>query len=77
MVRYQRDSMGDKVIISDGTTEVLWRFLPIHSACALNPPTTFLRTLLQSNPAGSRTLDDQGMLPLHYACGAKRSCEVR
>ena len=76
VVRYQRDSIGDKVIISDGTTEVLWRFLPIHSACALNPPTTFLRTLLQSHPAGSRTLDDQGMLPLHYACGAKCSREV-
>ncbi|KAL3784386.1 hypothetical protein ACHAW5_010537 [Stephanodiscus triporus] len=72
VVRYQRDAAGNKLPSGD----VLWRFLPIHSACALNPPTSFLRALLQCHPQGTRTLDDQGMLPLHYACGARCSREV-
>jgi hypothetical protein len=72
VVRYQRDAQGNKLPSND----VLWRFLPIHSACALNPPTSFLRALLQCHPNGTRTLDDQGMLPLHYACGARCSREV-
>ena len=73
VVRYKRDPNGNRVT---SPNDILWRFLPIHSACALNPPATFLRTLLQSYPNGSRTLDDQGLLPLHYACGASCSREV-
>lgn len=73
VVRYKRDPNGNRVT---GPNGILWRFLPVHSACALNPPATFLRTLLQSYPNGARTLDDQGLLPLHYACGASCSREV-
>ncbi|KAL3809254.1 hypothetical protein ACHAXA_007991 [Cyclostephanos tholiformis] len=76
VVRYRRDVSGNKMPSSGGGNNVLWRFLPIHSACALNPPTSFVRALLQCHPQGTRTLDDQGMLPLHYACGARCSREV-
>jgi len=77
VVRYQRDAHGNKLINpTTNTHEVLWRFLPIHSACALNPPISFLSTLLKANTNSTRTLDDQGMLPLHYACGAKCTREV-
>ena len=69
VVRYKRDSYGNK-------SGVLWRFLPIHSACALNPPVDFLRALVKAYPDGPRTVDDQGMHPLHYACGARASREV-
>ena len=55
---------------------VQWRFLPIHSTCALSPPHSFLRLLLQLHPPSSRTLDHQGLLPLHYACGSQSSREV-
>lgn len=54
---------------------ILWRFLPIHSTCALSPPHTFLRLLIQLHPASVRTRDHQGLLPLHYACGARCSRE--
>ena len=68
VVRYERDTQtGNKL----NPHRIQWRFLPIHSACALNPPATFLRKLLNAYPDGPRTLDDQGLLPLHYACGAR------
>lgn len=75
VVRYRRDSNGKK-LTENGNNGVLWRFLPIHSACALGPPTYFIRALLQSYPAGTHTLDEQGMLPLHYACGSRISREA-
>ena len=67
VVRYERDAQGNKL----NPYRIQWRFLPIHSACALNPPASFLRKLLNAYPDGPRTLDDQGLLPLHYACGAR------
>ena len=64
VVRYQRDAHGNKLLNpATNTPEVLWRFLPIHSACALNPPISFLSTLLKAYTNSTRTLDDQGMLP--------------
>jgi YD repeat-containing protein len=72
VVRYERDAQGNKIV----PYRIQWRFLPIHSACALNPPASFLRKLVTAYPDGPRTLDDQGLLPLHYACGAKCSREV-
>jgi hypothetical protein len=77
VVRYRRDSAGNRLAADTGAgAGVQWRFLPIHSACALGPPTYFIRALLQAYPSGPRTLDDQGMLPLHYACGSRISREA-
>ena len=82
VVRYRRDAApspgggGGGGAAGPGGDVVAWRFLPIHSACALDPPAPFVRALLQCHPLGARTLDHQGMLPLHYACGARCSREV-
>jgi len=56
--------------------EILWRFLPIHSSCALSPPHAFLRLLIKLSSSSVRTVDHQGLLPLHYACGSQSSREV-
>lgn len=67
VVRHHQD--GDQ----DG---IMWRFLPIHSACARQPPETVISALLEAYPDGARCIDDQGMLPIHYACGNQASIEV-
>lgn len=67
VVRHHQD--GDQ----DG---IMWRFLPIHSACARQPPETVISVLLEAYPDGARCIDDQGMLPIHYACGNQASIEV-
>jgi len=56
--------------------EVMWRFLPLHSACARQPPAQVIAALLRAYPQGARCMDDQGMYPLHYACGNQASREV-
>ena len=56
--------------------EIMWRFLPIHSACARQPPAAVVSALLKAYPQGAHAVDDQGMLPLHYACGNQASREV-
>eukprot|EP00586_Coscinodiscus_wailesii_P021537 CAMPEP_0172515204 /NCGR_PEP_ID=MMETSP1066-20121228/266171_1 /TAXON_ID=671091 /ORGANISM="Coscinodiscus wailesii, Strain CCMP2513" /LENGTH=106 /DNA_ID=CAMNT_0013296189 /DNA_START=12 /DNA_END=328 /DNA_ORIENTATION=+ len=53
---------------ASNTTRVLWRFLPLHSACARQPPDDLIRSLLKAYPEAAFSRDDQGMLPLHYAC---------
>lgn len=58
-----------------GEEEILWRFLPIHSTCALSPPHSFLRLLIKLHPSSVKTVDHQGLLPLHYACGSQSSRE--
>jgi DNA repair exonuclease SbcCD ATPase subunit len=54
----------------------MWRFLPIHSASAKNPPENIMNALIRSYRKGAQCRDDQGMLPLHYACGNQASIEV-
>jgi hypothetical protein len=56
--------------------EIMWRFLPIHSACARQPPAAVISALLQAYPDGAKCIDDQGMYALHYACGNQASREV-
>lgn len=56
--------------------EIMWRFLPIHSACARDPPAFVISALLKAYPDGAHCVDDQGMYALHYACGNQASREV-
>ena len=51
----------------------MWRFLPIHSACARQPPTELITALIAAYPEGARCVDDQGMYALHYAAGNQAS----
>ena len=52
-----------------GDPEIMWRFLPLHSACARQPPTAVLTALIRAYPDAAKCVDDQGMYALHYACG--------
>ena len=56
--------------------EIMWRFLPIHSACARQPPSSVITALLRAYPDGAKCIDDQGMYALHYACGNQASRDV-
>lgn len=56
--------------------EIMWRFLPLHSAAAKNPPSAVISALINAYREGSQRKDDQGMLPIHYACGNQASLEV-
>jgi len=44
------------------------RFLPLHKACVLQPPLSFVETLLHAYPDGARSADQDGWLPIHCAC---------
>ena len=59
-----------------GENEIMWRFLPLHSACARQPPADVIKALLNAYPDGAKCVDDQGMYALHYACGNQASREV-
>lgn len=56
--------------------DIMWKFLPLHSASAKNPPTSLISALINSYHEGAERKDDQGMLPIHYACGNQASSEV-
>ncbi|GAX19186.1 hypothetical protein FisN_4Lh229 [Fistulifera solaris] len=56
--------------------EIMWRFLPIHSACARHPPAAVVDALIKAYPDGPKCIDDQGMYALHYACGNQASQDV-
>jgi len=60
----------------DNPTKNMWRFLPIHSACARQPPPNLISALLAAYPEGAGSIDDQGMHALHYACGNQAKREV-
>jgi hypothetical protein len=61
---------------ASGEKEIMWRFLPIHSACARQPPASVITALLDAYPDGAKCVDDQGMFALHYACGNQAAREV-
>lgn len=65
VVRYHKDSNA-----------IMWRFLPIHSASAKQPPENVVNSLISAYRKGVQCSDDQGMFPLHYACGNQASLEV-
>lgn len=60
----------------EDSDDIMWRFLPLHSACARQPPASLISALLKAYPEGARSIDDQGMYPLHYAAGNQASREV-
>lgn len=44
------------------------RFLPLHKACVLQPPVSFIQALNDAYPDGAKSKDQDGWLPLHCAC---------
>ena len=44
------------------------RFLPLHKACVLQPPVSFIQSLNEAYPDGAKSKDQDGWLPLHCAC---------
>lgn len=71
VVRHYEEDEDD-----EGEQEIMWRFLPIHSACARQPPAEVVAALVHAYPDGPRCIDDQGMYALHYACGNQASRDV-
>ncbi len=60
----------------DATQGMMWRFLPLHSACARQPPLEIVNALINIYPEGAQAPDDQGKYALHYACGNQASKRV-
>ena len=52
VVRYDKE---------DGTGGIQGKFLPIHSACARQPPADVVSALIAAFPEGVEAADDQGM----------------
>jgi len=76
VVRYFEDQEGVEKGDDEKEKEIMWRILPIHSACARQPPIEVITALLKAYPEGAKCVDDQGMFALHYACGNQASKEV-
>mmetsp|Transcript_12803 Transcript_12803/g.24026 ORF Transcript_12803/g.24026 Transcript_12803/m.24026 type:complete len:515 (+) Transcript_12803:166-1710(+) len=55
---------------------MMWRFLPIHSAAARQPPEAIIVALIEAYPEGVESCDDQGKYALHYAAGNQASSGV-
>ena len=60
----------------DDKKGMMWRFLPIHSASARQPPEAVINALIQAYPEGAECCDDQGKYGLHYAAGNQASSGV-
>jgi len=60
----------------EDANSILWRFLPIHSACARQPSDSLIEALLLAYPGAASAKDDQGFLAIHYACGNRASDAV-
>ncbi|KAL3817347.1 hypothetical protein ACHAXA_006613 [Cyclostephanos tholiformis] len=61
---------------ADGESKILWSFLPLHSACARRPPSSFVIDLLDAYPDAAGLKDEAGMYAIHYACGNRASKSV-
>ena len=44
------------------------RFLPLHKACVLAPPSEVIDKLMEAYPEGAKCVDQDGWLPIHCAC---------
>jgi hypothetical protein len=55
---------------------MMWRFLPIHSAAARQPPEAVIVALIEAYAEGVESCDDQGKYALHYAAGNQASSGV-
>uniref|UniRef100_A0A7S2Y5F2 Uncharacterized protein n=1 Tax=Entomoneis paludosa TaxID=265537 RepID=A0A7S2Y5F2_9STRA len=44
------------------------RFLPLHKACVLQPPSNIIECLLEAYPGAAESKDQDGWLPIHCAC---------
>lgn len=76
---YQEDNDENASAAADpgeGDPEIMWRFLPLHSACARQPPVSIIAALLKAYPDAAKCVDDQGMYALHYACGNQAESAV-
>jgi hypothetical protein len=72
VVRHYEDDES----IGEDHKEIMWRFLPLHSACARQPPASVISALLRAYPDAAKCVDDQGMYALHYACGNQATRDV-
>lgn len=52
------------------------RFLPLHKACVLSPPSKEFHDLLKAFPQAAESTDQDGWLPLHCACFYGAPAEV-
>lgn len=60
----------------DDKNGIMWRFLPLHSACARQPPDYIVKALIDSYPSATELSDDQGKYALHYAAANRASADV-
>ena len=74
VVRHYEEDDDDYDEAEEGS--IMWRFLPLHSACARQPPISVVAALLRAYSDGARCQDDQGMYALHYACGNQATRDV-
>lgn len=75
VVRHYEDDEADDESATE-QKEIMWRFLPLHSACARQPPAAVITALLGAYPDAAKCVDDQGMYALHYACGNQATRDV-
>jgi hypothetical protein len=73
VVRHYED---DEDSTKEDNKEIMWRFLPLHSACARQPPASVISALIRAYPDAAKCVDDQGMYALHYACGNQATRDV-
>jgi len=77
-IRLYPDEASTWVVRHDDSADggFLWRFLPLHSALARNPPASFVEALIQAHPSALGEKDVSGMLPIHYATGNRCSKDI-
>ena len=75
-IRLYPEQASTWVVRRDDNGDIVWRFLPLHSALARNPPSDFIDALVAAHPGALGEKDVSGMLPLHYAAGNRCSRDI-